>query len=245
MRRAVPVVLALSLFAVRVAPAAEPASKVVEKTLPLAADGRLAIDTYKGRVSVIAWDRAEVSIRAVVKPDGECDRAAELVERTRVRIEGGGREVRVVSDYDDLPKIWFSFRDDCSSRPVVEYDIRVPHGATLDLSDYKSRISVEGLGGDVSVESYKGVARLTGLSGRLDVETYKGDVRAELARVAGDLRVETYKGEIEVVLPKGSRVALDEEIGRRGRLVAELEETGSGPRLVAETYKGTIRVREK
>ena len=89
MPRAVPVVLALSLFAVGVAPAAEPASKVVEKTLPLAADGRLAIDTYKGRVSVVAWDRAEASIRAVVRPDGECDRAAELVERTQVRIEGG------------------------------------------------------------------------------------------------------------------------------------------------------------
>ena len=245
MRRSVFVVLALSLLVAGSAPAAEPASKVVEKTLPLAADGRLAIDTYKGRVSVVAWDRAEASIRAAVRPDGDCDRAAELVERTQVRIEGGGREVRVVSDYEDLPKIWFSFRDDCSSRPFVEYDIRVPQGATLDLSDYKSRISVEGLGGDVSVESYKGVARLSGLSGRLDVETYKGDVRAELARVAGDLRVETYKGEIELLLPKGSRVALDEEIGRRGRLVAEVEETRSGPRLVAETYKGTIRLREK
>lgn len=245
MRRSVPVVLALSLLAAGSAAAAEPASKVVEKTLPLAADGRLEIDTYKGRVSVAVWDRVEASIRAVVRPDGECDRAAELVERTKVRIEGGGREVHVVSDYDDLPKIWFSFRDDCSSRPFVEYDIRVPRGATLDLDDYKSRISVEGLGGDVSIETYKGVARLTGLAGRLDVETYKGDVRAELEQVAGDLSVETYKGEIELLLPKGSRVALDEEIGRRGRLVAEVEESRSGPRLVAETWKGTIRVREK
>ncbi len=225
--------------------AAQAPSKVVEKTLPLAADGRLTLETYKGRVTVTTWDRAEAHVRAVVRPDGECGESAELVERTRVEIGGGGREVRVVSDYDDLPKVTFRLWNDCGSRPFVEYDIRVPRTAALDVTDYKSRISVEGLAGDVSIESYKGVMRLKGLSGRLGLETYKGDARAELDRVSGDVRLETYKGEIDLAVPKGSRFDLEEEVGRRGVLEASLDETSSGPRLSVETYKGTIRLREK
>ena len=177
--------------------------------------------------------------------DGSCDEAADLVERTHVRIEGGGREVRVVSDYDDLPKFHFSFGDDCSSRPFVQYEIRMPRGASLDVKDHKSRISVDGVAGDVAVESYKGGMRLTHLSGRLDLETYKGDAVAEIDQVTGDVRAETYKGEIELVLPKGSRVDLDEKIGRRGALEAEVEDVRGGPRYSVETYKGTIRLRAR
>lgn len=225
--------------------ASDAPSKSVEKTLPLSAGGRLVVETYKGRVSVTAWDRPEASVRAVVTPDGTCDEGAELVERTRVRIEGGGGEVRVVTDYEDLPKMRFDFRTDCGNRPFVEYDIRMPAGAALTVKDYKSRIQVDGVGGDVAVDSYKGAMRLRGLFGRLDLETYKGDARAELDRVAGDVRLETYKGEIELVVPRGARFDLREEIGRRGRLEAHVEEATSGPRLAVETYKGTIVLREK
>jgi hypothetical protein len=245
MTRRVLAALAVSTLLAAPGLAADAPSKVVEKDVPLAAGGRLSVETYKGRVDVRAWDRPEVSVRAVVTPDGTCEDAAELVERTQVRIEGGGREVRVVSDYEDLPKVRFDFRSDCGSRPFVEYDIRMPAGASLAVKDYKSRVSVEGVAGGVAVDSYKGTMRLRGLSGPLEIETYKGDARAELDRVTGDVRLETYKGEIELLVPRASRLDLREEVGRRGRLEAHLEDAGSGPRVSVETYKGTILLREK
>ena len=220
-------------------------SKVVEKTLPLAAAGRLVVDTYKGSVRVTAWDREEASVHAVVTPDGTCDSAADLVEKTRVRIEGGGREVRVVSDYDDLPKVQFSFRSDCGSRPFVAYEIQVPRGASLRVKDYKSRVSADGVAGDVSVETYKGVVRLERLSGKLDVETYKGDVVARFDGVPGEVRAETYKGEIELVLPKGSRVDLREKTGRHGRFESDAETAAGAARVSVETHKGTIRLKAR
>lgn len=242
-RRTVPF-LVLALLAA--APAgAEGPSKTVEKTLPLAAAGRVAIDTYKGRVTVTAWDREEASIRAVVTPDGSCDTAAELVEKTRVRIEGGGKEVRVVSDYDDLPKRVFSFSSDCSSRPFVAYEIRMPRSAALDVQDYKSRIAVDGVTGAVAVESYKGTMRLTGLASALEVETYKGDVFAEFDRLAGSVRAETYKGEIELAFPKGARIDLRESVGRRGVLRTDLADTAGGTPVSVETHKGTVRLRSR
>jgi DUF4097 and DUF4098 domain-containing protein YvlB len=121
----------------------------------------------------------------------------------------------------------------------------MPRGASLDVKDHKSRISVDGVSGNVAVESYKGVVRLSHLSGKLDLETYKGDAVAEIDRADGEVRVETYKGEIELVLPKGARVDLEEKIGRRGILETDVEDAPSGPRFSVETYKGTIRLRTK
>lgn len=240
-RAAVLTLAAAALLAASSLPAETP-SRVVDETATLAADGRLAVDTYKGRITVWAWDREEVSVRAVVSADGECDEAADLVARTRVRVEGGGGEVRVVSDYDDLPKVRFGFSDGCGNRPFVDYEIRMPRGGALDVKDYKSRIAVEGIGGAVAVDTYKGTVRLKGIRGPLDLETYKGDVEARLETLAGDVRLETYKGRIEVVLPPDARVDLRERVGRRGSLRAEVETAPGAPRLTAETYKGTIRV---
>lgn len=240
-RAAVLTLAAVALLATSSLPA-EPPSRAVDESAPLEADGRLVVDTYKGRVTVWGWDREEVSVRAVVSADGECDEAADLVARTRVRVEGKGREVRVVSDYDDLPKVRFGFPDGCGNRPFVSYEIRMPRGGALDVKDYKSRVAVEGVGGAVSVDTYKGTVRLKGLSGPLEIETYKGDVEARLEKVAGDVRLETYKGRIEVVLPRDARVDLRERVGRRGSLRAEVEVARGEPRLSAETYKGTIRI---
>ena len=225
--------------------AADVPSKVVEKTLPLSATGRFVLETYKGRVTITASDREEAVVKATVTPDGSCDDAAELVAKTRIRIEGGGSEVRVVSDYDDLPRFRFDFGGDCASRPFVAYEIRVPRGAALRLKDYKSRVSVAGVAGDVELESYKGEVRLERLAGKLDLETYKGDVRADLERVAPGLNVETYKGDVDLVMPKGSKVDLHEDVGRRGRLESDVEVAHGAPRVSVRTFKGTIRLRTR
>ena len=242
-RRLVPLVALVVLASVPLS--AEVPTKTVERTLPLAAGGRLSIDIYKGRVEVTVWDREETSIRAVVSPDGSCDTSAELVARTQIRIDGGGPEVRVATDYDDLPKRVFSFSSDCSSRPFVAYEIRMPRAASLAVDDYKSRISVEGVGGAVAIESYKGTMRLAGLAAPLEIETYKGDVVAELESLRGPVRVETYKGEVDLVLPRGAAVSLEERIGRRGSLRSELTESRGGTRVSVDTNKGTIRLRTR
>lgn len=245
MSRALPLALLVSAALAVPALAAPVPSKEVERSLPLAPGGRLVLDTYKGSVSITAWDREEASIHATVTPDGSCDAAAELVAKTEVRIEGGGNEVRVESDYGALPKVTFSWHDDCGSRPFVAYEIRLPKGASLRVKDYKSRVSADGVAGDVEVETYKGVVRLEHLAGKLEVETYKGDVVARFEKVGGEVRAETYKGEIELVFPKGSRVDLHEKTGRHGRFESDVETAAGAARVSVETGKGTIRLKSR
>lgn len=236
--------------------------KEIRKTLPLAANGRVEVETYKGSVDVKAEERTDVVVEARVIPDRDCGNEkawAEWVDATDVRIDANADAVRIKSDYGRLEGYRQGFLSWCTARPFVEYRIRMPRTATLDIKDTKSTIEVASLAGRLRIESYKGKIRVAGLDGRLDLETYKGDARVEFARFGGDTRVETHKGEIELSLPKGAGFTLDADRDRGGRIRSDFDVpsqavsrrsgdvlrgaiNGGGPRLVAKTHKGTIRL---
>jgi hypothetical protein len=251
-----PLLLLVGLILTLAAQGAEP-SKEVRKTLPLAAGGRVEIDTYKGSVDLVAEERPDVVVEAKVTADPECGSAkdqAEWVERTEVRIGSSGKSVRIESDYGGLTGHLRGFLGSCTSRPFVDYKIRMPRKADLEVKDYKSKVTVAGLSGSLRLESYKGTLAVRELDGTIRLETYKGEARVEFASLRGDSRFETYKGKIEVSLPKTAGFDLDADTGRRGdfrsefgsaaRIAGHLRTSlnGGGPRLALSTYKGTLKL---
>lgn len=248
--------LAVALAIALSAHAAGP-SKEVRKTLPLPAGGRVEIDTYKGSVDVVAEERSDVAVEARVTADSECGSAkdqAEWVESTEVRIESSGKTVRIESDYSRLDGHHWGFFGSCTARPFVDYRIRMPRKADLELKDYKSKVTVAGLSGDLRLESYKGTMAVRELDGAIRLETYKGEAAVAFASLRGDSRLETYKGTIEVSLPKTAGFELDADTGRRGDFRSEFGSlarsaghlrtslNGGGPKLALSTHKGTLKV---
>src|SRR5262249_591293 len=77
-------------------------SREISKTLPVAADGSVSIDTFKGSLSVTAWDSPQVEILARIEPDGVSPSDAEKVQNTDVRIDQTSAGVRIKSDYDKV-----------------------------------------------------------------------------------------------------------------------------------------------
>jgi hypothetical protein len=247
---------------------AQMASKEVHRTIALDRDGQVSIETYKGSVHVNAWDRAEAEITARIVADEACGDSkyqAEVVKDTEVRISGEGRSLSLRSDYDRLEGFhtWsFWPFGSCSARPFVHYTISMPATARLELKDYKSDISIAGLGSEIRLSTYKGEVRLTGLGGALRLDTYKGDVKAAFAKMSGDSSFETHKGEIEITMPKDARFALSADVGRHGRLHSDFPVTttlarrsrsrdervegavnGGGPSLRLSTSNGSFRLR--
>jgi hypothetical protein len=244
--------LALALSAQGAGP-----SKEVRKTLPLPAGGRVEIDTYKGSVDLVAEERSDVVVEARVTADTECGSEkdqAEWVEATEVRMETSGKAVRIASDYSRLSPHRQGFLSWCTARPFVAYRIRMPGKADLEVKDYKSKVSVAGLSGNLRLESYKGTMTVRELDGTIRLETYKGEAAVAFAGLRGDSRFETYKGTIEVSLPKAAAFELDADTGRRGdfrsdfgppvRTTGRLRTSlnGGGPRLALSTHKGTLKV---
>ena len=255
--------IALTLVVISGAAALAQESREVKKTVDLARDGEVYIDTYKGSITISSWDKPQVAIEAKIEPDGRSRHNERKVRDTEIRIDDSPRELRIVTDYDRIKShswdFFGLFDGEDGSLPFVHYTITMPRTAHLRIKDYKSDSRIEGLESKIVLETYKGTVSIRDASGPLDLETYKGDVTVGCAKLSGDARVETYKGSVEFTLPRSAAFTLDADIGRRADLDSDFnltvnrrhrgEETyrtevnGGGPVLRISTDKGKIRLR--
>ena len=259
--------LLLILLPVLVMSATAQETREVNKSGSFGPNGRLYIDTYKGNIDVLPWDKAEIQIHAVIEADGSDRDAREQVQDTEIRIDLSSGSAHVKTDYDRARRRHHGFLgmfdDNSSNLPFVYYTIKVPKTTRVVIKDYKSRTTIDGLQADVELDTYKGEVAIGRLSGALDLKTYKGEARVGFAALTERSRVETYKGEIEVSLPKGKGFDLDANIGRHARLTSEFERVrdreydrhrgyemrtsvnGGGPVLRIKTDHGSVKLIER
>jgi hypothetical protein len=243
-------------------------SREITKSLPLKANGEVAIDTYKGSITVSVWDKPQVDIRARIEADDQFDSryAEEKVRDTEIQIDATENRIRIKTDYDNLrhhDRGFFSFFDgESGSLPLVHYTVSMPKTANLKIKDYKSRTTVDNLNSDVDFTTYKGEAEISNLEGSLRLDTYRGDVRVTFIKLTGRSSCKTYKGRLSLVLPAKSGFDLDAEFGYRtdfstdfdcdvhshGRRHRNAEfhgpVNGGGATLVLRSTKGDIRLRQ-
>lgn len=232
------------------------------RTLPLAADGRVAISTYKGSIQVSCWDRPQVEVSARIEPDGSDSDADRRVEQTEVAIDAAAGSIRIRSNYDGIRNHHFLglFGFSNGALPFVHYTVRMPATARLDIDDYKSDTRIAGLRADLKVHTYKGQVDVERLDGAARIDTYKGEIRVGFSRYSRPSRFETYKGSVDVRLPRDSRFSLDADGGRRGGVASDFavasrrsgrlggesargDVNGGGPVLRFETSRGSLRLR--
>jgi hypothetical protein len=240
-----------------------------KKTIPLANDGVLIIDTYKGSITITTHEKPEIELAVRIESDADDSRQAERdVQDTEIRIRESSEEVSIRTDYRDLERhhhtgFWdwvFDFGDSWSSLPLVHYTITMPRTAKLEIKDYKSDTRIDGLKSTIQLNTYKGTVEIAGLEGGIELETYKGRVRVSIAHLERDSRFETYKGDITVSVPKKSGFDLKTAFGRRVDFASEFgfdsyeggrkkhryshrdRVNGGGPALEFESEKGDIRL---
>jgi len=248
----------LAAGALTAALAVDRGGKEISKTLDLAPDGRVSIDTYKGTVKVSGWDTPKVEIRARIEAEESFfGPDEESLAKTEVRIEGSASSVRIKSDYSRVPNRWFGV----TILPFVHYEIRMPRTARLEIKDHKSRLEITGLKTEARIETYKGTVDVTGLDGGLDLETYKGEARVRFSSLRTASRFETYKGAIDVAIPDGNGFQVESDLGRRASLDSDFDlkmpsrdskrreqhfsgaVNGGGPKVFLKSHKGGLKLR--
>lgn len=259
-------VLVFPAALVLAAPAAADDLREVRKTVDLAANGRVSVETFKGSIDVSTWDRPQAEIVARIEPDDSDTARAqrEKIRETEIRIEGSGSGVRIKSDYSRVR--WhhlFGFPGS-GTLPYVHYTIRMPRTAALEIKDHKSKSRIAGLAAPLQVDTHKGGVEIRGMDGPVRLHTYKGEVHATYARYAKS-EFETHKGSIEIALPKQTGFSLEMDLGHRGDLDSDFGGiaratrsshrwrhddrvqgtaiNGGGPTLKLTTYKGEFRLR--
>lgn len=174
--------------------------EVRESTLPA---GPLTVDAGdNGGITVAAWDRNEIRVRAVVRASARTDdRARDIANGVQVQ-SGGGRVSATGPDRERARREWWS----------VSYRINVPRKNDLDLSANNGGINITGVTGNLRFDTTNGGVRLTDLAGRVNGSTRNGGLTVDLggSRWEGEgLDVETSNGGVTVAVPEGYNAQLE------------------------------------
>ncbi len=252
--------LSLALLAAIASPI-QAATPIVETRAPLDARGELEVSNVRGRISVTAWDRAEVGWSGSLGADAKL-----VVEKSATRVS-----LRVESESGNN---WLGWNRGPREDSVLV--IQVPAAAALDLSAVSANIDVtamrasagieaESVSGDVSIKatrtdklelsSVSGDVSFEGEAQRANVETVSGDVR--LSGASGEISVESVSGNAEVHAAsvrefEGSSVSgdidFDGDVAAGGRLDVEsmsgdvgiMLPAGVSARVSAESFSGRL-----
>ena len=172
--------------------------EVRDSTLPA---GPLNVDAgQNGGVSVEAWDRNEIRVRAIVRGSARSDsRAREIANQVQIQAGGG----RVYATGPELERReWWS----------VSYRINVPRKNDLDLSATNGGITIVGVNGTLRFATTNGGVKLQDVGGRVNGDTRNGGLNVVLggSRWDGDgLDVETSNGGVTLSIPDGYNAELE------------------------------------
>lgn len=158
------------------------------KTVPLRPGGVFSVSNTNGSVTVSAWDRNEVEIKAV-----KSARDQRSMSEVKIEVESSADGVAITTK---LPSGW-------SKSGSVSYTIRAPRGADWRVSTVNGRLKLEGPGGALKAKSVNGAVEVVDAAGTVAAETVNGSLTASYGRLAGEgaHRFKSVNGKIRVYLP--------------------------------------------
>ena len=163
----------------------------IVETFPVAADGKLTIDTDCGGIDVQSTEDDTVSVRiqraAQIKANR---RAAEILKNLDVQIAHEAADVKIEAKFTGDARRWQKRQNDLD----VQFDILVPRHYNLDLKTACDDIAVANITGDVNAETFRAGIRLQDITGRIDGITSIGNI--DLKTFNGDAVLQTTGGNI-------------------------------------------------
>ncbi len=238
---AIPARIALALAAAAALYAATPvladaALRAVNERVPADPKGTVEIENVAGKVTLAAWDRAEVAVSGTIGP---------RVEKVEVTSSPGRTVVHV-----RLPSALYSSGRDGSATLTVY----VPRESAASVSLVSADLVVSGVRGFESLHTVSGnvigevggEANVKSVSGDIDLEapstlafeaqTVSGNIK--LHGASEQLRVTSVSGDAKLSLGTFSRAHLESVSGD----VSLLGVLGAGGELVAQTISGDLRI---
>jgi DUF4097 and DUF4098 domain-containing protein YvlB len=231
-------ILVLTLFLLAGSHAGIAYTNKFERTYTPEGPAHLTISNVNGDVTVTAWNKRTVNVRADVSPS------------VSINDHALGDEITVAVKRKLLPG-------------RADFEVFVPADTSVSIKNMMGRIEVHNVTGHVSVDSYDSDVRLVGVrSPSVDVKVTTGDLffDGEL-RGSGTYSLQCMKGNIDVSLPAETPFtlvarSLNENINL-GDFLSGLMGTGrgakgitgthlrGGPRLNLTTYAGRILLHKK
>lgn len=143
----------------------EPDKKMITEGYDFDQKGNLELKNPNGHVKVIGWDEPKIEVVAT------CHGSEKDVEDMHVEIDAGE---------EDGSRKSCDIKTDYSSKKMkgsVDYSIKLPKDASMDLDVTNGNIEVDGIFGAVIAKTGKGNITVTNANGDLDVDAKSGHLK--------------------------------------------------------------------
>lgn len=158
------------------------------KTIALPDAGLIHAATPDGEISVVAWDRDEVSlvITKRIRTRRGASSAEARFDDMKVDISTTGSGLRIVGDVPNS-SLGYGYS--------IDYEMRVPAGVDLELRTSDGEVRVTGVNGKVYARTSDGDIAVKDI-GEAELRSSDGDIRAD--EIEGDISAVTSDGDIRV-----------------------------------------------
>ncbi len=200
-------------------------TKNFNRTVDFTPGGDLRVNTDVGTVKITSWERNQVEVIARIEGREHSDMSADYmrraVEAIQIEMIGGGNRLTIKANYDDVP---YESKWGGKNRvmPRIEWEIRAPHRANLDLDTDRSEAEVRGFDGRHSLKTDRSPLRVEDLAGEIRLDIDRGN-QTRLSNIRGSLHIEADRTDLtfeRLQLTGDSNVQMD-----RGKL--EMRMAGS------------------
>jgi DUF4097 and DUF4098 domain-containing protein YvlB len=167
------------------------AREQIEETRSFEPGGTFRLENVNGTVTIVAWDQDSVRIEAEKAANNE--KALESIE---VEIVGEGDWVEVKTR---LPRSRSFF----GSGGKVDYYVKIPARAKIQVETVNGKLEVEGIQGQVRASTVNGSVHIFDVSGEVESSTVNGSIEATYHEVDADgrHRFSTTNGSVTLRLP--------------------------------------------
>ncbi len=229
--------------------------EIREMSVPVT--GKLTVDAApNGGISVKAWDRNEILVRAKVEAWGNSMDESRTRMRD-VRVDTANGLVKADGPRNGLMGKWGD------QKWSVSYEVFSPVRNNLKLTSVNGGINVDGIHGNLNFDTVNGGITLSAVNGTVKGETVNGGINVDIAgnRWEGDgLQVEAVNGGVTLSVPSSFAASIHAETvnggistdfdgavveGRWGPKKMDLKIGGGGPTVKVETVNGGVKIRKK
>ena len=171
-----------------------------EKRYPVGTAADLTLETFDGSVKVQSWDRPEVLVEIEKRgPDREMAAALEVTAtQNGDQIEVRAHEPKGSREFAGIGNV---------QSASVSFTVSVPRTLKLTAQTGDGSLSLDDVGGTISLRSGDGSIRATSMAGDVTARTEDGSIHVEGAIAA--LRAETGDGSVVVEADEGSAMKGD------------------------------------
>lgn len=188
------------------------ASKTLDETWALAADGSTTIANISGKVQVTGWDQAQVKLEG------------SLGAGSTLAVSGDAKKLSL--QVKTTKTGWFGSNAPSHDSNLI---LHVPKNTALDLSVVSADANVDGMDGkSLKVGSVSGDVAFAGSAPQIDIDSVSGNVTlATPAGANGRAHVQTVSGDISAK-NLGGRIKLETVSGNMDCACATVNEFESG-----------------